>query len=275
MTGQIVRVIAGFYDVVASDKEYRIRGSGKLRNSGKVPLVGDFVDFEPNKLLEKILQRNNSLLRPKVANIDQAVIVQSLMEPKYSSFLLNKFLAIIESENIKPIIIFTKTDLTDFSPLSEYIKDGYEAYEISNNNLESLSQLKYIFKNKLTVFTGQTGAGKSTTINNLTGSTQETQVISKALGRGKHTTRVVEIVPWLGGRLIDTPGFSSLDISHLTRLEISKSYHDFETRSKHCKFDKNCIHDKELSCAIKEDVALGKISKVRYEDYIKLLGEVK
>ena len=231
--------------------------------------------IRPDANFVNVGERTNSLLRPKVANVDQAVIVQSLAEPRYSSFLLNKFLAIIESANIKPIIILTKTDLVDFSPLEEYLKDGYEAYEISNKNPESLSSLKGIFKDKLTVFTGQTGSGKSSTINNLADVDQETQEISKALGRGKHTTRVVEIIPWLEGRLIDTPGFSSLDISHLTRLQLSKSYHDFEKRSADCKFDKNCIHDKEKSCAIKDDVASGKISEVRYNDYIKLLGEVQ
>ncbi len=272
MRGQVVRVISGFYDIVIDDKEYRVRGSGNLRKEEQSPLVGDFVEFEENGMLTKIYPRANSLVRPKVANIDQAVIVTSLKEPNYSSILLNKFLAIIEASSIKPVILFTKRDLVDSSPKEEYVSQGYEVYEISNNDVDSLNELRKIFKDKLTVFTGQTGAGKSTTINNLADTNIKTQEISKALGRGKHTTRVVEIIPWNHGRLIDTPGFSSLEFN-LSKLQLARAYHDFEKLSVNCKFNRTCIHNKENDCAIKDAVKDGTISEQRYLDYIRLLKE--
>ncbi len=270
MKGQVIRINAGFYDIVSNGKEYRTRGSGNLRNSGQTPLVGDFVNFEPDGFLTEILERKNSLTRPKVANLDQAIIITSLSEPKYSSLLLNKFLAIIEFNKIKPVIVFTKQDISKDSYLQEYLDQGYEAYEISNNNKKTLNKLKEIFADKLSVFTGQTGAGKSTTINSLTNLNIKTQQISKSLGRGKHTTRVVEIHNWFGGRLIDTPGFSSLEFN-LTKLELANSYRDFQELATKCKF-KNCLHISEPECKVKEQVG-SKISKVRYNDYLKMLEE--
>ena len=274
MKGQVVRVIAGFYDIESGENEYRVRGSGNLRNKGMSPVVGDIVEFTKNAFLEKIYSRNNFLMRPKVANVDQAIIIQSLKQPNYSSILLNKFLAIIENAGIRPVIVFTKTDLVSKTPTKEYIDNGYEVFEINNKSKKTLKSFSKIFKGKLSVFTGQTGAGKTTTINNLANVNLETQEISKALGRGKHTTRVVEIIPWLEGKLIDTPGFSSLEFE-MTKLELSKSYHDFERESVNCKFDRNCLHDKENDCGIKDAVRIGKISKTRYNDYLRLLKEIE
>lgn len=274
MQGQIYKVIAGFYDIYANDKIYRVRGSGNLRNKEQSPVVGDYVIFEPEGFVTEILERKNSLVRPKVANIDQAIIVQSYVQPNYSSILLNKFLAIIEANNIKPIIVFTKSDLTKESRLQEYLDQGYTAYEISNNDLKSLDLLKKVFKNKLSVFTGQTGAGKSSTINSLANTKLATQEISKSLNRGKHTTRVVEIISWLGGRLVDTPGFSSLEFN-LSKLDLARSYHDFKKHSQYCQFPRTCLHDKEIDCGIKKAVNNNKITKQRYNDYLKILREIK
>ncbi len=271
MQGQITKVNAGFYYISSEGKEYTTRGSGNLRNQGESPLVGDFVIFEPNGFVTKILPRKNFLVRPKVANVDQAIIVTSLKEPKYSSLLLNKFLAIIEFNNIEPIILFTKKDLAETSYKQEYTNQGYKVFEIDNNNLETLNDLSKQFENKLSVFTGQTGAGKTTTINNLADLSRETQKISKALGRGKHTTRVVEIIDWLGGRLIDTPGFSSLEFK-LKKLELAQSYKDFRRMSANCKF-RSCLHNVEPECKVIQSVNDGKISKERYDDYLTLLKE--
>ncbi|CAM9154013.1 ribosome small subunit-dependent GTPase A [Mycoplasma marinum] len=273
MQGQVIRVIAGFYDIESKGVEYRTRARGNLRNEGISPVVGDIVNFEPNGFLNEVCERKNSLVRPKVANVDQAIIITSLKEPKYSSLLLDKFLAIIEFNNIKPIIVFTKADLTDETHLEEYKVQGYDAFEISNPNELGFETLRGIFKDKLSVFTGQTGAGKSTTINSLAGLNIKTQEISKALGRGKHTTRVVEIIDWFGGKLIDTPGFSSLEFN-LTKLELAHSYQDFRSLSRECKF-RTCIHNKEKICAVKYAAEDGKISKQRYENYLKLLEEAK
>ncbi len=268
MRGQIIRVNAGFYDILSEGKEYRTRGSGNLRKEGNSPLVGDFVVFEPNGFLTKILERKNFLTRPKVANVDQAIVVTSLREPKYSSLLLNKFLAIIEFNNILPVIVFTKSDLTEETHLQEYIDQGYKAFEINNNDAKTLNQLKLVFKDKLSVFAGQTGAGKSSTINSLANLSIATQEISKSLGRGKHTTRVVELYDWYGGKLIDTPGFSSIEFE-LTKLQLANSYNDFKNLAINCKY-RTCLHVQENSCKVKEKIG-EIISQQRYEDYLKLL----
>jgi len=194
MVGQVTQVLAGFYDIEVEGISYRVRGSGNLREAGVAPVVGDFVEFTENEFLTKVLERKNSFERPKVANVDQVLIVTSLAEPRFSSYLLDKFLAIVESKNIDSVIVFTKSDIAEESHLEEYTSQGFTAFEISNNDEDSLKELSKVFKNKLSVLTGQTGVGKSSTINSLVKTNLETQEISKALGRGKHTTRVVKII---------------------------------------------------------------------------------
>lgn len=275
MTGKIISLTGGLYEVKTEDgSTFKVKGSGKLRYMEESPIVGDFVEFTPDEFITKILPRKNSMIRPKVANIDQAVIVTSLKEPNYSSYLLNKFLAIIEHCEVKPIILFTKRDLTDESHLEEYVSQGYEAYEVSNNDPSTLDVIKGIFANKTTVFTGQTGAGKSSSINSIAKLDLKTDAISKSLGRGKHTTRVVRIIEWNGGELVDTPGFSSLDFS-LTKLQLARAYHDFEKLSQDCKFARSCLHHHEKSCAVKDAVSRGVVSQSRYNDYIRLMEETE
>lgn len=272
MVGQLISINAGQYEIKSEMGIFIVRAAGKLRLGKTSPIVGDIVEFTPKEFLTKIYKRKNWLERPKVANIDQALIITSLIEPNYSSFLLNKFLAIIEHNEIKPIIVFTKSDMTNETHLEEYQKQGYEAYEISNENQKGIEKLRRVFKNKISVFTGQTGAGKSSTINSIAGLDLKTDKISKALGRGKHTTRVVRIIDWLDGQLIDTPGFSSLEFD-LTRLQLSRAFHDFEKASVNCKFSRSCVHDKEINCGVKKLMEFGKISQSRYNDYIRLLEE--
>lgn len=272
MKGQIIKIIAGFYDIFANDKIYRVRGSGKLRLQDQKPLVGDFVEFIPKKHITKIYDRKNQLLRPKVANVDQIAIVTSIVEPKYNSFLLNKFLAVIEFNNIKPLLIFTKKDLSNQDPSQEYVKMGYQVFAISNKTNENLLQLNNLFMNKITVFAGQTGAGKSSTISSVTGIKLATQEISRALGRGKHTTRVVEVIDWHKGWLIDTPGFSTFE-TNLTKEQLALSYYIFRKFSAKCKF-KNCMHIQEVNCGVKDAVAKKEISEQRYKDYLRLHKEI-
>lgn len=275
MRGQVLRVIAGYYDVEVGNKEYRVRGSGNLRNEKISPLVGDFVDFTEDGMLTEVFSRHSEFIRPKVANVDQAVVVMSLISPNYSSYLLNKMLAIIEAQRVKPIIVFTKSDLTEENPKVDYESQGYEVYLIDNKTQKGIDALKAALMDKLTVFMGQTGAGKTSTINSIGNLNRETQEISKALGRGKHTTRVVEVVNIDGAKIIDTPGFSSFEIP-FDKLTLAKSFKDFDLLSAKCKY-RSCLHvaEKFEDCAIKQAVENKKISLTRYNDYVKMMGEIK
>ena len=273
MIGQIIKINAGFYDVLSNGEVFRTRGSGNLRETSQNPLVGDNVKFNPNGFLYEILDRKNFLIRPKVANIDQIIVVTALTEPKFSSFLLDKFLSIIEFQKIKPIILFTKSDLINDDVFIKYKSQGYDVLKISNNDSnQSYVSLKKKLKDKLSVFTGQSGAGKSTTINKISNLQIETQNISKNLGRGKHTTRVIEIHHFNDYEIIDTPGFSILE-STLSKNQLAKSYHDFKKLSLECEF-RTCIHFKELKCKIKDEVKNGNILESRYKNYIRLINEV-
>ncbi|MGL5205245.1 MAG: ribosome small subunit-dependent GTPase A [Metamycoplasmataceae bacterium] len=274
MIGKVLKINSGFYDIFSEGKIYRTRGSGNLRETSQNPLVGDFVQFNPDGFLYEILERKNFLTRPKVANIDQVVIVTALCEPKFSSFILDKFLAIIEFQDIKPIILFTKIDLTNDDVYQDYKSQGYDVIKISNNDKnQNFAEIKKLLMGKLSVFTGQSGAGKSSTINNIANLNLETQNISKSLGRGKHTTRIVEIYQLDGFEIIDTPGFSILE-STLSKNELAKSFHDFRKLSFECEF-RTCIHFKELKCKIKEEVENGNILRSRYNNYLRLIYEVE
>jgi len=270
MKGKVIRSISGFYDIKSDGKVYRVRGSGNLREQEVSVLVGDEVDFDIDGHLKKVFPRKNYLIRPKVANVDQAIIVISIEEPKLSKVLLNKFLANIEFAGIDPIIIFTKIDYGP-APAKEYEQMGYQVFLVDNNK-KIPEGLKQIFKDKLSVFTGQTGVGKSSTINNIAKLNRETQEISKALGRGKHTTRVVEVVDWAYGELIDTPGFSKLELQ-LNEKELSKSWAIFRKLSDSCAFN-NCLHINEKNCKVKNEIGKS-ISKDFYEIYIRLNKEIK
>ncbi|MGL6125192.1 MAG: ribosome small subunit-dependent GTPase A [Metamycoplasmataceae bacterium] len=274
MIGKVLKVNSGFYDILSNGNVYRTRGSGNLRNTSQHPVVGDNVKFNPDGFLYEILERKNFLVRPKVANVDQVVIVTALCEPKFSSFILDKFLAIVEFQNIMPIILFTKADLTNDKIYQDYKSQGYVVVKISNNNIEqNFDELKKLLVGKLSVFTGQSGAGKSSTINNITDLNLDTQNISKSLGRGKHTTRIVEIYQFDDFEIIDTPGFSILE-STLSKIDLSKSFHDFKKLSFECEF-RTCIHFKELNCKIKEELEKGNILKSRYKNYLRLISEVE
>ncbi|ATP59950.1 ribosome small subunit-dependent GTPase A [Mesomycoplasma dispar] len=279
MKGQIVRVIAGFYDVIDCESQKihpLLRGAGLLRQNENSPLVGDFVDFEIDGFIKKIYERKNWLIRPKVANIDQALVFISIKEPEFSSLLLDKFLLIIESKNITPILLITKIDLvTNFkSLLLDYQKMNYTIFFINNKKGEIPENLREKLEKKLNFVIGQTGVGKTSFINNLLKEKLETQEISQSLNRGKHTTRVVQIIEKENIRIIDTPGFSSFSHDEITKEEIRNSFAIFREFSSNCKF-RSCFHFQEKleQCAIKRAVENGKIPENRYKNYLYLLGK--
>lgn len=272
MRGQVIKIVSNLYYVMVEDSVYPCHSRGKFRKEHISPIVGDYVTFdEKQNYILDILPRKNELVRPLVANIDQALIVTSIVDPLFSSNLLDKLLVIMEFHSIRPIICITKYDLAteeekyQFDVIMEYYrKIGYDIYD--NQNIASL---KKIFKDKTTVFTGQTGSGKSTLFNLLDSTLKfQTGETSKALGRGKHTTRHVELVSLFGGKLVDTPGFSSIDLSCMSDLEIRDGFIEFQNYS--CKF-RDCKHFNEIGCAVKKAIEDGKILKSRYENYKKFI----
>lgn len=278
MQGRIIKNISNDYTVqTKTGNVFVCKCRGKFRNMKIIPLVGDEVlfDDENNYILE-ILPRKNELKRPPVSNIDQVVILTSVKHPNFSSYLLDKLITIIEYNCIEPIICFTKLDLLNEEEMNEiktimgyYKKIGYQVYR--NTDIE---QIKHIFQDKITVFTGQSGAGKSTLLNRLDANLQlQTSEISYALGRGKHTTRHVELIPLFGGLVADTPGFSALDFE-MDKASIRDQFKEFETYKEYCKY-KDCMHDKEDHCMVKDKVENGTILKSRYENYIQFIrGDV-
>lgn len=274
MNGIIVKNISNDYTVKLNNSYYVCKPRGKFRKLKISPLVGDKVIFdEVNCYLLDIESRKNELVRPPVANIDQAVIVMSIAHPDFSDNLLDKLLCIIEFNNIKPIICFTKLDLLDENKLEwadefiNYYKNiGYEVYK--NTELESISK---IFKNKVTVFTGQSGAGKSTLLNKLNPELNiKTDEISLALGRGKHTTRHVELIELFDGLVADTPGFSNISFIGMTNSDIRDNFVEFNNYRDLCEY-KDCMHNTECNCEVKRKLEQNNILKSRYENYLKFI----
>lgn len=273
MEGQIVKILSNLYTVNSNGKIYECHSRGKFRNNKITPMVGDFVKFDAeNNYILEIMPRLNELVRPLVSNVDQGLIVTSLKGPDFSTNLLDKLLVVMEYHKIKPIICLSKNDLLNNSEKKEikkYVKYyrslGYKV--LYNTNL---FRIKRLFKGHTTVFTGQSGAGKSTLINRLDKRLNlETGEISKALGRGKHTTRFVQLIELYGGKVVDTPGFSMIEFEGMSKEDIRDTFVEFKKYP--CPF-KDCMHLTEKECRIKKEVENKNILESRYEDYKKFIS---
>lgn len=272
MEGKITKIISNLYTVTVDNKSYDCRARGKIRYEKITPLVGDRVIFdEKEKYILKILDRKNSLDRPMISNVDSALIITSVKKPDLSLNLLDKELVLTISNNIEPIIVFTKLDLLKKSEI-KYIKNIMKYYSkigIKVCTNRNLYKLKRYIKNKTLVLTGQTGAGKSSLLNKLDKKLNlATNEISEALGRGKHTTRHVELFKYKTSYIADTPGFSSLDVSNLSKEQIKLSFIEFNKVK--CPY-KDCSHTNEKECLIKQKVKNKEIMKSRYDDYCELV----
>ena len=276
MEGKIVKIVSNLYTVEANNQLYDCHARGKFRNDKLTPLVGDECEIdEVNNYILNIKERKNELKRPVIANVDVALIITSCKSPDLSLYLLDKLLCNVYLSKIEPIICFTKLDLLKSSELKEIknLKKYYTKLGIKVIFNTEKWKIKRLLKNKVVVLTGQTGAGKSTLLNSLDKHLNlKTQDISTALGRGKHTTRHVELFK-IGKCLIaDTPGFSALDFDDVNIEGLQHCFKEFNNYQ--CEF-RDCKHLNEKNCKVKNAVFDGRILNSRYDNYLKFIKEVE
>ncbi|MBR3811032.1 MAG: ribosome small subunit-dependent GTPase A [Agathobacter sp.] len=287
MQGKIVKGISGFYYVhVVGTGIYECKAKGVFRNQKIKPLVGDNVEIavidEENKKgnVEAILPRKNELIRPAVSNIDMALVIFAATKPEPNFNLLDRFLCMMEYQKVPVTICFNKCDLVTEEKKQElsaiYEQAGYDVIFTSAKAKIHLEDLKERLKGKTTTVAGPSGVGKSSLINQIQdGIYMETGSISEKIERGKHTTRHSEIIP-LGqdAYIMDTPGFSSMDVPGFEKEDLWTCYREFASYEPYCKFQ-GCSHITEPSCGVKDALAEGKISQTRYDNYVLLYNELK
>lgn len=289
--GTIIKGIAGFYYVEAGQTIYECKARGKFRNKNIIPVIGDNVlislkeeenssDRYLEGTIEEILERKNSLIRPAVANVDQAMVVFSVTYPQIHLDLLDRFLIHIEKEDIKPYIVLNKIDEGNTESyeyiVERYTKVGYEVICLSAKQAINTEQLMPKLKDKTTVFAGPSGVGKSTLLNTIEEKfTLETGKVSDKVKRGKHTTRHVELMPLsCGGFVLDTPGFTSLQLDGIEADDLQYYFPEFKPYLGSCKF-RGCIHLHEPGCRVQEALEAGEIVKERYESYETYYKQLK
>lgn len=279
-TGRIIKALSGFYYVEYNGALYQTRARGLFRKTEESPVVGDIVDFQIENVTDgyitNIHPRDNALVRPTVANIDQVLITMSLKSPEFSFYLLDRFLAYMEANEIEPVIVVTKLDLNTSDGLIEKIKETYGAlYAVFFTSQDAMNDdLLNIFEDKVTVLAGQSGVGKSSLLNTLLPELDlKTDIISNALNRGKHTTRHVELVKVGGGLIADTPGFSTIEFSEINKYNIKYCFKEFNEYQHNCKF-RECMHINEPKCAVKKALEEGAIKETRYESYLSIFEEI-
>ncbi len=287
MQGKILKGISGFYYVhVVGSGIYECKAKGIFRQQGVKPLVGDQVEIdiideeEKKGNIRNILPRHNALIRPAVANVDMALIVFAAATPDPNFNLLDRFLVLMAMQGVPVCICFNKSDLVSEEVKREYAKGyeacGYPVEFISVKKEEGIDRLMEHLRGKTSTIAGPSGAGKSSLINRLQPKIQmETGSVSAKIGRGKQTTRHTQLIHIEGtSYIMDTPGFSSLYLPQMEKEELQQYYTEFASYEPYCRFQ-GCSHISEPDCGVKQALEEGKISKLRYENYVQLYGELK
>ena len=292
MQGKIIKGIAGFYYVpMAGSGVYECKAKGAFRKQKIKPLVGDNVEIDVISQEEHtgnvidILPRKNELIRPAVANVDQAVVIFAAAKPNPNFNLLDRFLIMMEYQHIPAVICFNKTDLIDEMEMENLIRayktSGYRVLFTSAKEQDGVEKIRQILKGKTSTVAGPSGVGKSSLINLLAPQAEmETGAISEKIERGRHTTRHAQVipVPMEDGSedtyIIDTPGFSSLSVEFYEKETLGTLFPEFQQYEPYCRF-RGCSHISEPDCGVKEALAEGKISKIRYDDYVEIYQEVQ
>lgn len=282
MNGKIIKGIGGFYYIKTEEGLIECKARGKFRHKDIKPMVGDNVTIQIENgkgVIEEIHKRTSELVRPTVANVSLAFIVFAVKNPDINFDLLNKFLVLCEYNNIEVIVCLNKIDLVseeEREEIKKRINDiGYEVLFINAKQGIGIERLKEKMNGNVTVFCGPSGAGKSTLINQLADKEHmQTGNVSEKLGRGKHTTRHSELIEVAKGYIVDTPGFSTLEIKDLMdKNSLKYCFPEFSEYNDNCKY-RGCLHYKEPKCALKDAVEEGKVNKYRYDFYIKSLEEI-
>jgi len=286
LEGIIIKGIGGFYYVDTQEGVYECRARGIFREENIVPLIGDRVSIRLSEedntgYIEKIYDRESQLIRPSVANITQIIIVMSIRKPDINFWLLDRFLIMAEHEGLTTHICINKIDLDGGEELDIadrlYGKIGYRVIRTSSKTGEGISELKNILGDNITVFAGPSGVGKSSLLNSIKPELDlKTGDVSKKTTRGRHTTRHIELID-LGshGYVVDSPGFSALDLSFIeSEAELGQYFREIGRYSPGCRFV-GCLHYMEPGCEVKKQVGKQNISSIRYENYLKFLEEIK
>ncbi len=284
INGLIIKITGGFYYVEADDRIYECKARGVFRKKGFTPLVGDYVVIDVPQgdgycSIDSVNERKNSLVRPALANLDTLVIVSSVVEPTVNTYIIDKMICAAVNKGIEPVVVFSKTDLQPCDEFLEiYEKSKVKAIEYSSVTNKGIDEIKKVLEGKISAFSGNTGVGKSTLLNALFPTLElETGEISNKLGRGRHTTRTVELFKCFGGYVADTPGFSTVDLDRyelIRKEELQHCFPEFDEYIGECKFT-SCAHTCEKGCAVIDAVNNGIISKSRHDSYVRMYNEVK